>query len=312
MAASQATATQLLSAAWQKGRLLPAYLFTGRGAAVKWQLVKQLASHLNCERTADPSLRSCRVELGSDTVSWCVNCRWIDKDEHPQALKVLSGEGSKSGKVAVEKARELTEELAKSSNYYRVIVVEDASQEFFHRPAANALLKTIEEPHPGILLIFFALSKEDVLPTVVSRCQLLAIVGSSLIEEGIWSLSSGVNPSEPLKIAKFLEIRQLLEETRDPHRKKGLLKSIALAEKLQELLEDEELNFDELIDFLVASEINDLSNLITSSPDLTRYAGELLRLSEMAKIHNRQFVSRKPVLETLAFSWSRLRTELKC
>jgi DNA polymerase-3 subunit delta' len=247
-----------------------------------------------------------------DPDNWCVNCRWIDKDEHPQALKVLSGEGSKSGKIAVEKARELTNELAMSSNYYRVIVVEEASQDIFHRPAANALLKTIEEPHPGILLIFFALSEEDVLPTVVSRCQTIAIVGSSLAEEGIWSVSAQIKPSDGPKAKKFDEILHLLKEVRDSHRKKGLVKSMVLAEKLQDLLEDEELNFDELIDFLVASEINDLSKEMTASPDLTRYAGELLRLCETAKIHNRQFVSRKPVLETLAFSWNKLRTELKC
>src|SRR5262249_15435446 len=152
----------------------------------------------------------------------------------------------------------------------------------------NALLKTIEEPHPGILLIFFALNEEDVLPTVVSRCQRLAIVGSSLTEEGIWSLSSPVSSSDASQSDKLAEIRQLLNEVRDSHRKKGLVKSIALVEKLQNLLEDEELDFDELIDFLVASEINELSKEVTSSADLTRYAGELLRLSETAKIHNRQ------------------------
>jgi DNA polymerase-3 subunit delta' len=311
LAANQPLATQLLSAAWQRRRLLPAYLLVGRGRAVKWELVKQLASQLNCVKRAQSALSSCRVDLASEPDSWCVNCRWIDRDEHPQALRVLAGEG-KSGKVAAEKARELTDELAKSSNYYRVVVVEDASQEMFHRPAANALLKTIEEPHPGILLIFFALNQEDVLPTVVSRCQTLFIVGASLAEEGIWSLSNPANRVDASQSAQFEEIRQLLKETRDSHRKKRLVKSIALSEKLHELLEDEELNFDELIDFLAASEINGLGKEVTSSPDLVRYARELLHLSETAKIHNRQFVSRKPILETLTFSWNKLRTELKC
>jgi DNA polymerase III delta prime subunit len=312
---NQALVTSFLSAAWHKNRLLPAYLLTGRATPVKWRLAKQLAAHLNCPRLADSSWQSCLVGREGKTASWCVNCRWIEEDKHPQAIRVLNGEGTKTGKIAIEKARELTEELAKASNYYRIVIVEDASEEIFHRPAANTLLKTIEEPHPGILLIFFALTKEEVLPTIVSRCQTLEVIGSTLKEEGVWSLSQRFEESDVLKTSKFEEISRLANEARVAHRKdrkKGLVISVHLAEAMQALLEDEELDFDQLIDATVAKELCELREKIPSSAHFTNYAQQLLNLCEMAKTHNRQFVSRKPLIETLVFSWEQLRLKLKC
>ena len=308
----QPLATRLLTAAWQRQRLLPAYLLTGRGLPAKWQVAKQLAAHLNCSGPAGQPARSCLAALKSDQANWCLNCRWIDKNEHPQALKVLSGEGTKSGKIAVEKARELCEELSKASRYYRVNVVEEASYEIFHRPAANALLKTIEEPRPGILLLFFALAQQEVLPTVVSRCQTLEMISSSLMEQGLWSVYQNADRLAEPKEGKFDEIAQLLEEVRSLSRKKSLLKSIALVEKLQELLDDEEMDFDEVIDKVMALELKGLGKEISQSPQLTRYACRLLNICELAKIHNRQFVARKPVLEALAFSMNKLQLDLRC
>lgn len=310
LAGSQPLATRLLSAAWLNQKLLPAYLLIGRALPDKWRVAKQLAGHLNCSRTVAADSKACLSQGQADQSNWCVNCRWVDADEHPQALKVLSGEGSKSGKIAVEKARELAEELAKASRYYRVIVVEDASQEIFHRPAANALLKTIEEPNPGILLFFFAHSSEEVLPTVVSRCQMLNVVGAA--PEGIWSISGADRRPDHLAQSTLDEIERILEETRKARGKKSLLKSIDLAESLQELLADEQANFDELVDAVVALELKSLGERLGDSRRLTSYAKGLINIGELAKSQNRQFVSKKPVIESLTFSWGKLRVEHKC
>src|SRR5262249_46335007 len=106
--------------------------------------------------------------------TFCQNCRWIIKNEHPQAIISLSAEAtSKSGKIPVEKARSIGEELTKTSPYIRVVVIADADQDSFHRPAANALLKTIEEPRTASIFLLFADAVELVLPTVVSRTQVI-------------------------------------------------------------------------------------------------------------------------------------------
>jgi hypothetical protein len=69
---------------------------------------------------------SCVDEDGSALTSWlsqflkalagaCQNCRWLFQDEHPKAWLVLSAEAGKSGKIPVEAARNLSEELARTS-----------------------------------------------------------------------------------------------------------------------------------------------------------------------------------------------------
>ena len=54
----------------------------------------------------------------------------------------------------------------------RVIVLEDIHT--MRREAANSLLKTLEEPAPGNLLILTADLAGDVLPTILSRCQIIS------------------------------------------------------------------------------------------------------------------------------------------
>ena len=44
---------------------------------------------------------------------FCQNCRWILEQKHPQAWIMLSSDDTKSGKIPVEKARKLCDELAK-------------------------------------------------------------------------------------------------------------------------------------------------------------------------------------------------------
>ena len=88
-------------------------------------------------------------------------------------IDIERGLESKSGKISVEQARDLIDEISKTSAYKRIIVVEDAGQEALHRPAANALLRTIEEPRSDVVLIFFAQALSEVLATVTSRCQII-------------------------------------------------------------------------------------------------------------------------------------------
>lgn len=312
MVGRQPLATRLLSTAWQKQRLLPAYLFIGRADPDKWELAKQLASQLNCQKSDQNVGRSCLTEGNLSSSTGCVNCRWIAEDVHPQSFTVLTGQGSKTGKIPVEQARKLALELAKDSQYYRVIVIENASQDSFHRPAANALLKTIEESHPRILLAFFALSASEVLPTIVSRCQCIEIRGSTLAEAGNWSLFKPVGSIPKIEAGELAEIAALLKDSSQLAHNKLALGSLAITEKLQDLVSQKEFDLDEMVDLIVALELERASTDVLTQPGALRYAQRLLSLSEIAKNQNRQFVSKKAVLESFAFAWSSLRAQFKC
>lgn len=99
----------------------------------------------------------------------CQSCRWFQAGSHPDFFRVALEEKSKS--IKVDQLRVLTQALEKTSQRggYQVAVIESADT--MNRAAANALLKTLEEP-VGSVLIMLVVDRLHALPaTVVSRCQ---------------------------------------------------------------------------------------------------------------------------------------------
>ncbi len=92
---------------------------------------------------------------------------------HPDLLYLPSGE-----KLGVEQTKKIREHLSVKpySAKGRVMVVEDAS--VMTVEAQNSLLKTIEELPENALMILGAKSESDLLPTVVSRCQIVILKGA--------------------------------------------------------------------------------------------------------------------------------------
>jgi DNA polymerase-3 subunit delta' len=302
---AQPIATRLLSSAEERNQLACAYLFAGRAQSDKLSIARELTATLNClERLPDG--QSCYVGKNENL---CVNCRWLKSDEHPQAWCVLSGEGKKSGKVPVEKARELSEELSKTSQYYRAVIVEDASEQYFHRPAANALLKTIEEPKGSIIFLFFALSVSDVLKTIVSRCQVIEFKSQGIINDGTYSLSQ-TNPEPPVAILSE-RLAPLVARFSRARGKETNMIALEIAQTLQELNE-EEADLDEMIDYLAALELASLKQEIAQEELKTKYASDFLKLCDSAKQQSEHYVSAKAVIESFAFRWSALQEALKC
>ena len=188
----QAIAVRLLTAALTRKSLANAYLLSGRALADKWLMARLVAAFLNCQsrqNSPEPELWSCLTKSDLDD-SYCQNCRWINDDEHPQAFLTLAGEGA-TGKIPVEKARKLTEELGKTSRYMRVVVIPQAEQDCLWTAPANALLKNIEEPQDNTLFLMFASSPEQVLPTIISRSQVLPT--SIRSEVGFWGAGQGAH-----------------------------------------------------------------------------------------------------------------------
>ncbi len=145
-----------LDRALRHERVRHAYLITGPDHIGKTTLARAFAAALAC--TGDP--RPCGE---------CRACRLFLKGAHPDLTIIDSGE--KGGVLKIEQVRELQQVLALRpyEARYRVAILRR-----FHEAnpsAANALLKTLEEPMPSVVLILTATTADALLPTIVSRCQ---------------------------------------------------------------------------------------------------------------------------------------------
>jgi len=145
----------LLKAADAK-RIAPAYLITGGEAEERRELAKFLAQALFCsERKA-----------GSPPCSRCPACRKIIDEKHPD-LFLIKGEGI-MGFLSIEQVRQLKSEIYLSPYQaaYRIYLLEI---EAIREEAANAFLKTLEEPPQTAILILLSQMEREFLPTILSR-----------------------------------------------------------------------------------------------------------------------------------------------
>lgn len=287
----QSIATTILQSAVERQRLANAYLLVGRQVSDKWLIARQLASYLNClERVSGRT--DCRARAaGADSGLLCQNCRWIADDKHPQAwLTLAADESSKTGKIAVEKARLLLEELGKTSQYVRTVVIADAAQENFHRPAANALLKTIEEPGSSCIFILFADQVEDVLPTIISRCQVIPVLKSESSTESDQETDQALVD----EIKKALDIKKATLSD-------ALSWSAGLLEIAQQGIDPKV-----IIDIVVSSEVERLKGAAADDSAIAAYLSRLLQLAEASKQQMEHFVQPRFALESFAISWQAL------
>lgn len=318
-------AASLIEAAVKRSRLANAYLLIGDNLDDKKKMALSLAAYLNCTGNGDNS--SC-FSLGKLLEASCQNCRWICLEKHPQALHILSVDFQKT-KISVEKARELSLELAKTSSYSRVIIVEDASEAVFHRPAANALLKTIEEAGSRgtgqSIFLLFARSVDNVLATIVSRCQVIPVLAEpgSLAGQLGSILKGGTRPrsQEEEEIFQALSSQPFFEWTRKyfasgslsalkrPFRATSTRCAVELADYLFEIV-GKDGDGALAIDCAVFMEVEIIGTRAITVPILSHYLRRVLTLSETAKQRLIHYVSRKSVFESFLFEWNQAREEL--
>jgi len=139
------------------GKKIPhAYLFTGIAGVGKTTTALAFGRALNC---LDPR--------EGDGCGRCVSCRQMAGGNFPD-LEILEPIGKS---IRIEQIRELIRRIGLKtvSGRYRLTVIERA--EAMGVEAANAFLKTLEEPPSGNILILNATDQRDLLPTILSRCQ---------------------------------------------------------------------------------------------------------------------------------------------
>jgi DNA polymerase-3 subunit delta' len=118
----------------------------------------------------------------------CSSCRRVLAGQHPDIFSLRLIEDSQQ--IRIEQVRELSEELALTSHQgsYKVGVVSPADA--LNRFAANALLKTLEEPPPRTLLILVATQPSRLPATILSRCQRIRVRAPARGEALAWLQST--------------------------------------------------------------------------------------------------------------------------
>ena len=151
----------------EEGRLSHAYLIAGPAHVGKMTLAMDLARMVNCAADAPPC-------------GECRHCERIRQDLHADVRVVGPGYGgdeaaqSKSS-IGIGEVRALGREanLKPFEGGTRVFIVEDAER--LTPEAANALLKTLEEPPDQVVLALLASEPSVLPPTVLSRCRQIAL-----------------------------------------------------------------------------------------------------------------------------------------
>lgn len=149
----QARVRDFLAHAVDEGRLSHAYLFLGAPGSGMREAAMALAECVVCPNGGDGT---------------CDECIRVRHRTHPDVHWLEPGG---VGGYLIQQVRDLLDDvpLAPVRANAKVYILDQAG--LLRGAAANALLKTIEEPPRGTMFILIARSAETVLPTIVSRCQ---------------------------------------------------------------------------------------------------------------------------------------------
>lgn len=157
---------QLLRQFIHSGNIPHALLFTGIPGIGKGTIAKIFAMALNCgmgpqnhrDQAAPIEILPC----------WeCVVCKKIIQGHHPDVINIAPEKAS----LGIDRIRALLAILSMKpfNARHRVVIIDQAQS--LTAEAGNALLKALEEPPPGTIIILIAPQKADLLTTIVSRCR---------------------------------------------------------------------------------------------------------------------------------------------
>ncbi len=217
-------AAQILEKGYESGKLSHAYLFTGPEHLGKKTLAlnfcrillsfrgeAEKSKRVEMAELTDFSLRSASFEMTKD-----------DDIQNNLDLTIISPDEDEK-QITIEKIRELGKKMAlyPHSAKYKIAIIEQAEK--MNKSAANALLKTLEEPNETAILILLAADSKNILETIKSRCQLIKFlpVKKSLLQEFLKDKISDKEEAEkiiemsgyrPGKIIEFVNDKNKIKE----------------------------------------------------------------------------------------------------
>jgi len=165
---------QILREYIKSSHLGGSYLFVGEEGIGKKLVAKTLAKALNCGGQA------------LDSCDSCVSCLKIEKDQHPDIhiidssaspfVDLESGQrtgAQESNSIKIDYIRQLQKDINLKSyeGNSKVFIIDNAHN--LTAEAANALLKILEEPPPGSLIILISAKPALLFKTIISRCKIM-------------------------------------------------------------------------------------------------------------------------------------------
>ncbi len=163
---------------WQAvsaNRLPHALLLTGMPGIGKSQFAERFTAALLCAQS---------TETNPNTECDCKPCRLVKQHAHPNVLRI---EPEKAGAaIKVDQIREITEFTNQTSlqQGVRIVLINPANA--MNTNAANALLKTLEEPCDNVILILISSQLTGLPATILSRCQRIGLPTPSREESVAW------------------------------------------------------------------------------------------------------------------------------
>lgn len=192
---------QTLLSSVEQGRLAHAHLLYGSPGLGKMQFAGALAARLLCE-VAKGNAFACGA---------CRSCQLLTLGHHPDLFVVTTEEKSKS--IKVDQIRHLIQKLANTSQRggRQIVMLYPAEQ--MNPAAANALLKTLEEPIGNVVLMLVAHQMGKLPATIVSRCQRIHFAAKEDVETIHWvrrHIEQGLDARLFLRMADCAPVRAVL------------------------------------------------------------------------------------------------------
>ncbi|WMW78903.1 DNA polymerase III subunit delta' [Undibacterium cyanobacteriorum] len=194
-----------------RARMPHAILMFGSEGIGKATFAEHLAKSLLCE-SPNTDGHACGI---------CSSCNWFDQYSHPDYRRVRPGlldeeeaatdatesdietekKTAKSSKapskeIVIDQVRALGDFMNISTHRQGTRVVLMYPAEALNVPAANALLKSLEEPNPNTVFILVSHRLDRLLPTILSRCHKLALPMPSKEQASAWLSAQGVKDAE--------------------------------------------------------------------------------------------------------------------
>jgi DNA polymerase-3 subunit delta' len=181
-------AASLLREHIAQGGVRHAYLLSGPPGIGRRTLALQFIQALNCLQPPSPG----------ESCGDCRACRQIGRMRYPDLLIIEPEEDSTSLKIDQIRSMQHDLALAPYEGRWKVALIQNL--ETATTNASNALLKTLEEPATQVVVVATARSAEALLPTIVSRCELLALrpVGRRALQAALERRGTSASQAEEL------------------------------------------------------------------------------------------------------------------
>lgn len=173
-----------------KNHLPHALLISGTDGTGKLDFAKRVATALLC--TSPVNDEACQN---------CKSCKTYHAGANPDFMGIELLEGKQQ--IAVDQIRQLSNFISytRSFDAYRVILLNPVER--MNTNASNSLLKSLEEPASNTVIILVASNLSRIIPTIKSRCQILALPTPTKAQATSWlkQNTTATNPEELLEMA---------------------------------------------------------------------------------------------------------------